>query len=788
MEISTEHDANLQLRLSQEIAELSVKWLQPAVLVSLGMAVLLALISQTSFRNPFVIAWLAATVVVISSRLWVNSALVRDFADDRSDDLCRKKIETTALIAAITDGMLWMANGWLFLANGFLDFDLYAALSVAAAAAFALFYLFNVRAATTAVVSILASTLLLAPFYGAHAFYEPLIFAAAFSLSLGISIFKLRGTIISGLQARIDSEHAVQCANEANFVFTQHWQNTPLAAIEWDKKFRICSWNPSAQTIFGYSTQEALGQPLEMIFRGEDLDKTKKKWRALWRNKKGFRSIHTCYNKAGEPVNCEWHDAAIMRNGQAIGIASFVEDITSQMQAELIIKKQANYDSLTGLPNRRQMMQEIGKAISRSKRSREYAALVFLDLDHFKDINDTQGHDVGDIVLKEFAGKVSGLVRDEDMVARFGGDEFVVLFENLGLSQAEAAKNVNSIARKILHAGQSLCRVGDIEYDLDVSGGIVLFDGGWQENDILKKADLAMYRVKNEGRKGISFYDDSLTIEAEYRVELIRGLRRGLENREFDLHFQPILDGAGDIVYAEALLRWIRPPNKVIPAGSFIDILANSPMMNSVGYWIIDRVCQGINKMMKMDLWDATRAIFVNISPRQLMDAGFTTKVLEILQENNIEPSLIVFEITEDSLIQNYEEVLGQLQELMAAGIRVALDDFGTGYSSLAMLKNLPVHFVKLDREFINSLLDTENNYQIVNAIIKLCEVLSLKVIAEGIEEQNQFAALKRLNCDYFQGYMFHKPMPLAELINRLAHANPAEFGGKTRVEHLRVV
>ncbi len=786
MDFSRNNIFDTEPRLNQELSVLSAMRLREGVLVSFLLVSLTALMCHENFHQSMLLTVAALIIAIILGRFLQVSRLVRDFTPD--DNECRTRLDSLSLISAISDGVFWWLIGWILLANGMIDINFYMAISVAAAVTYGYIYLFNPRSALAVSGIILLSSVPLSLVYGNSIAYQSASFVLAFSLALGFAVYRQRRLLINQTDACIRSEHLAQRANEANFVFNQHWQNTPLAAIEWDQRFRICSWNPSAETIFGFSAEEALGQPLNLIFHGEDLDKTKKKWRALWRNRKGFRSIHTCINKDGHEVNCEWHDAAIMRNGQAIGIASFVEDITSQVKAEAIIKQQANFDSLTGLPNRRRMMQEITRSISRSKRSREYAALVFLDLDHFKDINDTQGHDVGDIVLSAFARRVSELVRTNDMVARFGGDEFVVLFENLGMSQGEAARNLEGITQKILHAGQGLCKVGDVEHDLDVSGGVVLFDGHWEENDILKKADLAMYRVKNEGRKGISFYDDSLSIETEYRVELIRGLRRGLENKEFDLHFQPILDRSGDIIYTEALLRWMRQPNKAVAAGSFIDILSQSPIMSSVGYWIIDRVSQGINQLIQEGLWDETRAIFVNVSPRQLMDERFTEKVMAILQENRIDPTWIVFEITEDSLIQNYDEVCEQLRYLVDTGIRIALDDFGTGYSSLAMLKNLPVHFVKLDREFINSLLDNDNNYQIVSAITKLCEVLDLKVIAEGIEERKQFIALKKLHCDYFQGYMFHKPMPLALLVDELSDKSPGDFGGKFKVEHLCLV
>lgn len=772
--------------VQRELIALFVGRLPLAAVVS-GIGLLLpVLFSGVTLDHPLVLAWLVLVVAVVAGRLLMATALGRQCREEGEID--PQALSRHRLLVVACDGALWLAGAGLCLTVGGGDVGPVLVGGLLLALGLSVAYGHDPATALAASGAVLAGTMGTVAIPGISR--ELVLFAVAAPLVAAASYYCLlqfQRLLVDAIAARGAAEQAAGQEREANEVYVQLWHNTPLAAIEWDARFRITRWNPSAAAMFGYSKEEALGQPLELIFDKEDLEKTKRKWRALWRRKVGLRSIHRCRNKQGETVFCEWNDAAIMRNGQSVGISSFVDNITAQTQAEDVIRKQANYDSLTGLPNRRQMMAEIRRAIQRCRREKSVSALVFIDLDHFKDINDTQGHDVGDLVLKAFARRVSENVRESDLVARFGGDEFVVLLENVGTNVQQAAQHVETITNKLLTSGSGLCRIGDIDYDLDVSGGIVLFDGAWDENEILKKADLAMYRVKNEGRKGMAFYDESLTIETEYRVELIRGLRHGLENNEFKLHYQPIVEKDGSILYSEALLRWQRPSSKIVPAGHFIDIMSSSPMMGTVGYWIIDRVCQDINELRDAGQWREGQAMFVNISPRQLMDVGFAGKVKMILESNGVDPTWIVFEITEDSLIHNYDDVLGQLKELIGIGIRLALDDFGTGYSSLAMLKDLPVHYVKLDREFVKSLFQNQNNYLIVNAIIKLCEILSLKVIAEGIEEENQFSALKRMSCDYYQGFMFHKPMALEQLMAEL-EPGTTTVASRPMPEHLRLV
>ena len=406
------------------------------------------------------------------------------------------------------------------------------------------------------------------------------------------------------------------------------------------------------------------------------------------------------------------------------------------------------------------MMSELDAAISRSKRNNQFGAVIFLDLDNFKDINDTQGHHVGDMVLQFFAELLRQAVRKEDVVARFGGDEFVVLIQDLGTKATKARARVLSIADKIMELGKTVCKQRGLEYEIDVSGGIVLFQGDrYSPNDLLKQADLAMYRVKNFGRKGFSFYDESLAVEAEYRVSLIRELRQGVENKEFDLHFQPIVNTGGDIVFAESLLRWNRPSERIVAASEFIEFMATLPMMNEVGLWIFESACANLRQWIDEELWSKDGVLFVNISPKQLENEHFAADIRKLISRYAIDPHQLVLEITEESLIHNLDEVEGQLQDLLDLGLRIALDDFGTGYSSLAMLQKLPVHFVKLDRSFINDLASSENTYSIVKAVIKLCQIMSLDVIAEGVETEEQYRILADLGCEYFQGYYFSKPV-----------------------------
>ncbi|MEZ5528862.1 MAG: EAL domain-containing protein [Porticoccaceae bacterium] len=697
----------------------------------------------------FLAGWLLSRRLAMSYQvIGLNAKLVED-------------INNLAVVLAVVVGLVWLfASIIQFYARG-SDQWLYFSILIGAAASTGMLFSYNIRASLISVGMVLLPCIIQVSLSG----HETSLYFAAFSLiymaTLYFVLIQLHQLLERNVSLRIASEESARKRAELSYLFEQHWQNAPLAAVQWDREGRVIDWNPSAEKLFGYSKAEAIGKHCDFFVPSSSLEKCREMWNALARKKgEGHHCVHEVAARDGQIKICEWHNTPLMKEGSQIGIASFIEDITTQVSARETIQRQAIFDTLTSLPNRRRMMEELESAISRSQRNKQFGALLFLDLDHFKDINDTQGHHMGDQVLQYFADLLRKAVRREDVVARFGGDEFVILVQDLGEKPQEARAKVLSIADKIMEMGKTACKQEGLEYEIEVSGGIVLFRGNHvNSHDLLKQADLAMYRVKNYGRKGFSFYDDSMAVEAEYRVTMIRELRQGIENEEFTLHFQPLVDQNGQMVFAESLLRWKRPSQRIVPAAEFIEFMASLPMMNEVGLWVFDTVCKQIRSWTDQGVWRRDSALFVNISPKQFDNEHFSTQVKETIEKHGILPSQLVLEITEESLIHNLDRVHGQLQKLIDFGIRIALDDFGTGYSSLAMLQKLPVQFVKLDREFISNLETSEDTYAIVKAVIKLCHILSLQVIAEGVETAGQCSILKDLGCNYFQGYYFKRPM-----------------------------
>jgi diguanylate cyclase (GGDEF)-like protein/PAS domain S-box-containing protein len=767
MTIKRESRDSARLKMS----ELMLYRLPLCIGISAIFGSVLAYVWQEMLSSWQFILWCAYLIIVSIANLALVKYCTPDDGEDKISEAKSKDIGRLTMLVAMSSGLAWFMASMIQYNNPLPNSWLYLSILLCIAASSGVLYCYNIKAALIVVsmtlfpcfMEILQTDREMVAYFVASVF---IYFSTVY-----VVLIQLHNLLKKNLELRFTSEIAIKRQAESSYLFEQHWLKAPFAAIQWDREQNIIDWNPRAEEIFGYTKKEVLGKHSSFFDTRPPDKESRKMWSALYRRQKdGYHSIHGVRSKNDNVLICEWHNTPLLKDGKLIGAASFVEDITSQVEAEKTIKRQASYDNLTGLPNRRRMMEELERAISRSQRTRQYAAVLFLDLDHFKDINDTQGHHVGDLVLKHFADILRDAVRTEDVVARFGGDEFVILVEDLGWQGDDARSKVLSIADKILDMGNNVDIIEGVEYDLEVSGGIVLFSSGNSStNDILKQADLAMYRVKTSGRKGFCFYDDSMAIDAEYRVALIRELRQGLKKSEFDLYFQPIVDGSGHVFSAESLLRWNRPMQRVAAAGEFIDLMASLPMMHEVGYWLLEKICRNIVRWRNQEGFPDDLVMFVNISPKQLQDERFAKEVVKIVDSFDIEPSQLVFEITEESLIHNLEKVQGQLDELIEYGIKIALDDFGTGYSSLAMLQSLPVQYVKLDREFICNLDEGDDSYSIVEAVVKLCDVLSLKVIAEGIENEQQYITLKKMGCHYFQGFYFKKPMHEKEFVAMLA-------------------
>ncbi len=464
----------------------------------------------------------------------------------------------------------------------------------------------------------------------------------------------------------------------------------------------------------------------------------------------------------------QWFELSLARKALDMpGAQQFVavaRDITPRKRAEEQINQLAFYDALTGLCNRRLLLERLERAQVSSARSRQYSALIFMDLDNFKDLNDTQGHGVGDDLLRQVAERLSQGVRDGDTVARMGGDEFVMLLENLGIEEADAAIAADQIGRKLLKALNEPYPLGPVVHHCTASLGVTLFrDQNDPAEDVLRRADVAMYEAKGGGRNAVRFYDPEMQSAVQKRTALDRDMRLAIERGEFELFYQPIVDAAALVSGYEALLRWRHPTRGLVSPADFIPVAEQSGMILPIGAWVLEQACSTLAQWAA-DPERQHLTLSVNLSARQLQQTDFVSRTRQVLERHGLQGNRLKLELTESLLQQDVDQTIIKMRELAADGIRFALDDFGTGYSSLSYLKQLPLSQLKIDRSFVRDVLTDPNDAAIARTILQLALTLDLSVVAEGIETEGQLAALRAMGCQAFQGYLFGRPSPLHEL------------------------
>jgi diguanylate cyclase (GGDEF)-like protein len=437
-----------------------------------------------------------------------------------------------------------------------------------------------------------------------------------------------------------------------------------------------------------------------------------------------------------------------------------VEDITQQIKYEEQLKYQAYYDSLTGLFNRDSLTQYIKQFIHKLHRSREYGVLLFIDIDNFKNINDSLGHNVGDLILKTFSQRVKNALRKEDIFARLGGDEFVILISQTDKDISKIETAALNISAKIHDAVKEAIQIETNTLYITLSLGVKILQP--DENNIhtiLKHADIAMYQSKNSGKDQTSFYDTNISKKMHEQLILYNELKIAIEKKQFELYLQPIVDLKTErIVSAEALIRWNHPTKGLVFPNDFIDYAEANNLIVDIGNWVIERAFE-IYKEFQNSLED----IAINISLKQFYEDDFVDILLKNANKYHLDPHSIKLELTESVTLKNLDETISKMLTLKAHGFKFSMDDFGTGYSSLSYLKNLPFDYLKIDQSFVLQMMQNESDKTLVKIIIDVAKQFNFLVIAEGVETAKHVAFMKENGCDYYQGYFASKPIRLNE-------------------------
>lgn len=756
--------ASFSAMKSPQIAAEVVRQLASASPAAMASAVLCALICTYMVRTAVPLgnqlAWLSLFLLVMLARTGLVIAYRRRQADD---SVASEVWLTWFRISAVSTGIAWGLAGFLLFAPDDLQHQLILFFFLAGAAAAALLsHSADAAGATGFALCIVV------PFI-AHMLVregdEYKVLAAFGLVYLGFVLAMIRevsrGTrenIVLRFEA-MEREEALKTSKEHYRLLLNH---LAVGVFHYDKSCCITYCNERLTEILQTSRENLIGRDLRRL---------------------SDRMIPSTLQKAiteGASVRYEGqHDAALGTfrgwislvatpsrdsRGNIIGGVAIVEDISEHHASQEEIRRLVFSDALTGLPNRRRLLERLRQAVISCGQTGNCSALLFVDLDNFKTLNDTRGHDVGDQLLKQVAERLTGCVRPTDSVARFGGDEFLVLLEDLQGDASRAMARASKVGEKIITALNQPYMLGAHEHYCTASIGAAIFgDRPVSEEELLKQADVAMYQAKAAGRNALRFFDpkSQSTIAAQSALEA--DLRVGIRDGQLALHFQPVVDGARRVVGAEALLRWKHPTRGLVAPAEFIRVAETTGLVVPMGYWVLETVCALLARWAgRPERADLTVA--VNISALQIRQSDFVAQVLAIVRRCGATANRLKIEITESLLVDDIEETIVKMQALNARGIGFSLDDFGTGYSSLSYLKRLPLDQLKIDRSFVMNLEQDDSDASICAATIGMAHNLGLQVVAEGVETDVQLYFLNTVHrCDFMQGYYFSKPLPLDE-------------------------
>lgn len=538
----------------------------------------------------------------------------------------------------------------------------------------------------------------------------------------------------------------------------------PLGLAQWNKGREISVWNPAAKEIFGFGLDQ-----VEKNFRvfqqgGKDISEpVAAKIDDLFMYGVPFSGLDHNINEQGEDLICLWsHEPVLDNSNDVVEIISFVEDVTERVKANEIAEHRAYNDMLTGLPNRQSFHMALTGLRAGFDFEGLYCAALLIDMDNFKTINDTRGHDYGDQVLIAFGQRLDKKLANKHKVARLGGDEFIILMEGIDSDKSTAKEKATILVEEIIQDSNNYYDIFDEQMYVELSIGVAIFDKDMEDGEILKAADLALYEVKESGRNGYRFYEEEMSIKMQQEMLLLHDLKDAARNDSFEPFFQPIFHTDSDkVAGAEVLMRWRKSDGEIVAADKFINVLEESLLIGKVSCMLIRKVCCTVALWVEQGLWKDDWIVYFNLCALDLKHDDFTTAFLESCNDYGLSPSVFDFELTERELFQHADRFSDKMMRLKDAGAKLTIDDFGTGYASLGYIKNLPVDALKIDRMFIADMATNKDDYLLVKAILSICDALELNCIAEGVENAGQLSMLKQLGCDKYQGY--YPCVPLEE-------------------------
>jgi diguanylate cyclase (GGDEF)-like protein/PAS domain S-box-containing protein len=566
------------------------------------------------------------------------------------------------------------------------------------------------------------------------------------------------GNVISLIPTAIDITYRKRIESDLRIAASAF--NSRLGILVTDANANILRANQAFLDTMGYSLDDIVGKN-PRLFKSDKYshDFYVQMWKRI--NEVGHWEGEIWDRCKDGKLIFRWLDITAVKedSGAVSNYVSTQTDITARKMAEEAVEHLAFYDSLTDLPNRRLLSDRLQQAKASLARKGKEGAILFIDLDNFKTLNDTQGHDVGDLLLIQVAKRLRANVREGDTVARLGGDEYVVILEDLSDDPIEAASEAKEVGKKILNALNDPYQLVGHEYRSTSSIGVTLLNAeNHSIDEMLKHADIAMYQAKKSGRNTLRFFDPKMQEAINTRVSAEKELLNAIEQKQFQLYYQIQVDSEGGVLGAEALIRWIHPARGLVSPAEFIPLAEETGLILPIGSWVVEAAC-GQLKAWEVRGIARNLALAVNVSAKQVQHEDFVCQMKAIVQKYEVCPCLLKLELTESMLVENVEDTINKIEQLRDFGIRFSLDDFGTGYSSLQYLKKIPINQLKIDQSFIRGIETDHHDQSIVRTVIAIAHSLEIDVIAEGVETDGQLQILKRTGCKAFQGYLFAKPM-----------------------------
>ena len=576
---------------------------------------------------------------------------------------------------------------------------------------------------------------------------------------------------LSNKRAEDDSQQVVTTSKKITSLIEQ----TPLGFIEWNEHREIIGWNPAATAIFGFTKSEVVGRTTDFLFEDKKTFLMQQAEHDLFLFGKDFSGTAENITKDSTRIICEWNETPLFDDDMnVIGAASFVEDVTDRVKMQSRIKQQAYFDPLTGLPNRHRLMEELNRVISLAQRTRNFCSLLFIDLDHFKEINDSRGHHYGDLALTLFAQRLRKVIRTQETVARLGGDEFVVLLERLGTESETARLQIAQVAEKIIDAASEPFVIKGEKFQISCSIGIVFFNDGTADGKtILEQADHALYTIKREGKSNYYFHDRKLSSAMQKQMELLERLRDESRAESFVPFYQPILDSKTNLINGlQVFLRWQKPNGEIVEAHEFIQVLESGSMIVDISLSLIDQVCKQVNLWRGQGLWQDQQRIYFTLSLRELEHPSFVAQVQEIMRRHDIKPNVFMFGLHTENLDKLNASLQLQLNRLNEIGCGLIIDNVGYQSLPLQKLRELQIDTIRISHRLMAETDEIESSWNLVKGLIELTKSVGLNCIAPCIEDPHIHHLLLDVGCQLLQGNLIAPPSPPTSITRMLIERN----------------